>query len=233
MNDPLSDFKVRIALRDHFSGMITERRWNLFREVAQSRTKYLTLVLEDIFQSHNASAVLRSCDCFGIQDVHLIENQYTYEVNPEVAMGSSQWLTLKRFSGSGSNTAACIEHLKSRGYRIVTTLPSGDATPIHEFDVTAGRFALLFGTEKEGLSEEAIRLADEHVKIPMHGFTESFNISVSAALCMFHFTERIRKEIDGWHLNENEVVDVHLDWFRNTVREARLIEERFLSAYHS
>lgn len=211
----------------YYSTMITPRRWELFKEVIQHRTRYMTVVIEDVFQSHNASAVMRTCDCFGVQDVHVIENRYRYEVNPEIALGSSQWLTLHHYSEGKFNTENCVDALKSEGYRIVSTTPQPGTKPLHDFDVKAGKFALLFGTEKEGLSDDALSLADEHIRIPIYGFTESYNISVSAALCLFHLTAEVRSHISAWQLSEEERVDVILEWFRNTIRDASLIEKRF------
>lgn len=211
----------------YFSGMITPRRWALFNEIVMQRTRYLTVVIEDIFQSHNASAVMRTCDCFGVQDVHVIENRYRYEVNPEIALGSSQWLTVKHYNEEETNTGNCIRTLRSLGYRIISTTPKPETRSLLDFDVTAGKFALLFGTEKEGLSEEARELSDEHIRIPIYGFTESYNISVSAALCLFHLTGAIRKNVSHWQLTDEERLDVMLEWFRNTVKNADLIEKRY------
>jgi len=202
------------------------------KKVLSDRTRYITVVLENIYQPHNASAVLRSCDCFGVHEVHIIENSYAYEVNPQVALGSVQWLNLHRYNTAENNSASCINDLKQDGYRIVAATPHAEALPIHDFDVKKGKFALLFGTEREGLSTEALSLADDFIRIPMYGFTESLNISVSVSLCLFHFTGRIRKENTRWQLNEEEKLDVHLHWLRNTVRNSTLLEHKFYSMYH-
>jgi tRNA (guanosine-2'-O-)-methyltransferase len=227
MNEGNAEIELKRELRDYFAGFITERRFALFNEVVHNRTRYMSLILEDIYQSHNASAVLRSCDCFGIQDVHIIENKNLYEVNPDVALGSAQWLTLKKYNGLDDNTYACINLLKEQGFRIIATTPRTDAPSLDEFDTRAGKFALMFGTEKEGLSDTAFKLADEFVRIPMYGFTESFNISVSAALCLFHFTSAIRRDEIEWRLGEEEILDIQIEWFRNTLKECEVIEKMF------
>jgi tRNA (guanosine-2'-O-)-methyltransferase len=227
MNSMEMDLQTKERLRDYFSGFVTERRSSLLNQVVRNRTRYVSLILEDIYQSHNASAVLRSCDCFGIQDVHIIENKNLYEVNPDVALGSAQWLTLNKYNGVEDNTTECIRSLKSKGYRIVATTPRTDAPLLEDFDVTAGKFALMFGTELNGLTDTAFNLADEFVRIPMYGFTESFNISVSAALCLFHFTSAIRRQGVSWELEEEELLDVQIGWFRNTIKESSMIEKMF------
>lgn len=233
MNDKISSYEYKNKLCAFYTCMKLEQRNELMLRVLRERTRYITVVLENIYQPHNASAVLRSCDCFGIQDVHIIENTYQYEFNPHVSLGAAQWLNLFRYNSLENNTPACIEELKTNGYRIVATTPSSIAVPIPDFDVSKGKFALLFGTEKFGLTPEAIGLADESIRIPMYGFTESFNISVSVSLCLFHFTERIRSEKIKWNLSEEEQVDVLLQWFRNTTTNSDLIERKFQQDYYS
>ena len=225
------DWEYKKGLFNLFRGLKLEKRNELMDRVLSDRTRYATVVLENIYQPHNASAVLRSCDCFGIQDVHIIENSYQYELNPHVSLGAAQWLNLHRYGDLENNTADCIHSLKKAGYRIVATTPESNAVSIHDFDVTKGKFALLFGTEKFGLTPEAFDMADEYIRIPMYGFTESFNISVSVSLCLFHFTEKIRTEKVDWQLTENEQIDIYLQWYRNTVTNSEMIERKYQAEY--
>ena len=227
------DLEYKNRLCGFFRSMKLEKRNALMDRVLNDRTRYVTVGLENIYQPHNASAVLRSCDCFGVQDVHIIENSYQYELNPHVSLGAAQWLNLYRYNTQDNNTAECINNLKKEGYRIVATTPDPKAVSIHDFDVTKGKFALLFGTEKFGLTPEACALSDEFIRIPMYGFTESFNISVSVSLCLFHFTERIRSEKAPWQLSPEEQTDIYLDWFRNTTTNSERIERKFEAEYFS
>lgn len=217
----------KILLLNHLLGFVTDKRKKKFEEVIRYRTRYLTIALENIFQPHNASAVLRTCDCFGIQDVHIIENNNKYEVNPDVALGSSKWLNLYRYNSLENNTGACLMHLKERGYRIVATSPHNEEIMINDLPLDQ-KTALVFGTEMHGLSETALAMSDAFVKIPMYGFTESFNISVSAALCLYHLSEKMRKMSYPWHLKPEEETEIKLHWTRQTVRNSQLIEKRFL-----
>jgi len=221
------------SLCGFFRNLKLENRNKLMDDVLSDRTRYITVVLENIYQPHNTSAVLRSCDCFGVQDVHIIENSYGYELNPHVSLGAAQWLNLHRHNIQDNNTKECIQGLKDQGYRIIATTPDPKAVPIHDFDVTKGKFALLFGTEKFGLTTDAIEMADEYIRIPMYGFTESFNISVSVSLCLFHFTERIRVENADWRLSEEEKTDIYLQWYRNTITNSEMIERKFYNEYFS
>lgn len=222
---PLRDKR---KLLDHLETMITENRKEKFSEILRNRTRHLTIVLEDIFQPHNASAVLRTCDCFGIQDVHIIENRNRYEVNPDVALGSSKWLSIRKYSRTGDNTEECLAGLREKGYRIVATTPhKNDHTP--ETLPVDTPFALVFGTELEGLSDTAISLAGEFVRIPMVGFTESLNISVSAAIFLRALTVRMRNAEINWRLTEEEALDVRLEWVMNTLKRPEAIAAEFLA----
>lgn len=231
MNNIFQSNEYKQQLCTYFRALKLEKRNALMDRILNDRTRYITVVLENIYQPHNASAVLRSCDCFGIQDVHIIENSYQYELNPHVSLGAAQWLNLYRYNTLENNTLAGIQNLKKAGYRIVATTPGNEAKPVNDFDVLKGKFALLFGTEKFGLTTEAASMADEFIKIPMYGFTESFNISVSVSLCLFHFTERIRSENAKWQLSEVEQTDIYLQWFRNTIANSEMIERKFQTEF--
>ena len=216
------------ALIDHFLKCITDERKALFEELIQKRTTYLTVVLENIYQPLNASAVLRSCDCFGIQDVHVIENYNEFKPDREVAMGASNWLTVNRYDKNENNTLDCIQSLKNKGYRIVATSPHNSQTDLINFDLSKGKTALFFGTEVEGLSDVVLENADEHLHIPMYGFTESFNLSVSAAICLYEMRIKMEKENIKWHMTEDEKNQVLLDWLRYSIDRSEIVEEDFL-----
>lgn len=202
---------------------ISEERKSLFLKVIEDRTEHITLVLEDLYQPHNASAVLRSCDCFGIQNVHIIENRNTFSVTRDIAMGSSKWLNIKRYNQpKEDNLTSCISQLKKEGYKIVATTPHTDQM-LPDLDLTQ-KTALLFGTELTGLTDAAIEMADEKVRIPMYGFTESFNISVSAALTLYDVTNNIRQQNISWQLNTDVKNEILLEWLRRTIKDGLKVE---------
>lgn len=216
-------------LIDFLSGHLTPRRLALFNKVLQERTRYLTVVLEDIYQPQNASAVLRSCDCFGIQDVHIIENRNEFTVDREVAMGASKWLNLKKYNQHEHNSLEAIRALKAQNYRIVATCPHSTDQQLHNFDLSKGKAALVFGSELPGISDVIRNEADEFVKIPMYGFTESFNISVSAAIVLHHLTLKLRDNSNiNWGLSEAEKQEIKLEWTRRSLKRADLLEQHFL-----
>ncbi|MEI6434979.1 MAG: RNA methyltransferase [Bacteroidota bacterium] len=205
---------------EYLKNFVTAERYRRFLEVVQNRTRYLTVVLEDIFQPHNASAVLRTCDCFGIQDVHIIENQNKYEVNPDVALGSSKWLNLCKYNGSSDNTPACLTRLKEKGYRIVATTPHKDDYTPENLPLNQ-KTALVFGTELEGLTPAALAIADDYIRIPMCGFTESLNISVSVAILIHTLTCRLRESNIQWRLTAEEIEKIMVAWLHSTITKDR------------
>jgi len=221
------DYETNKRLLEHLISFITDNRKELFMKVIAQRTRHITVVLEDIYQPHNASAVLRTCDLTGIQDVHIIENVNKYEVNPDVAMGSSKWLNLIRYNAHENNTAEAFKQLKQKGYRIVATTPHKNDKSLEDISLDK-KMAFVFGTEMNGLSEEAIQLADEYVRIPMFGFTESYNISVSAALVLYTLTQKLKNSAINWQLDDNERIDILLEWARRSINRPELIEAQFL-----
>ena len=206
-------------LINYLEQFITQKRLNLFHQILNQRTRYITVVLEDIYQSQNASAVLRTADCFGIQDIHIIENKNEYQINPDVALGSYKWLNLVKYNNQKHNTLEAISDLKKQGYRIVATTPHTKDVNLEDFDVTRGKAALFFGTELNGLSDIMIDNADEYIKIPMVGFTESFNISVSVAIILHHLTSSLRKSEVDWQLSDNEKEKILLEWLKKTIKK--------------
>lgn len=216
-------------LINYLCTFISEKRKIRFDEVIAQRTNHLRIVLENVYQGHNASAVLRSCESFGIQHVHFIENRNHLKISDDVAMGSSNWLTIHRHNSTKNNTVEAIQHLKSIGYRIVATSPHKNDFTIDKLPVDK-KLALVFGTEIDGISQDVFDHADEFVNIPMYGFTESFNVSVCAALCLYELTTRIRKDVKNYLLSEDEKTEVYFDWLKNSVDKSSALIENYLKA---
>lgn len=217
---------------NYLTRFMTDDRDQLFKRVIEERTRKISVVIEDVYQPHNASAVLRSCDCFGVQDVHIIENQNTWEVSEGVSLGAYKWLDVHRYNEQENNTLACLKHLKNQGYRIVATTPhQNDFAP--ETLPLDGKIALVFGAEVRGISDLVREEADAYLRLPMYGFTESFNISVAAALSLYALTERMRNEANDWKLNETEKDHVLLQWAKRSIRDGEVILQRYLDAHEN
>ncbi len=205
---------------------LEERRQQLW-EVATQRTRYITVVLENIYQTQNASAVLRSCDCFGVQDVHIIENSNQFNVNPQVVKGATKWLNIHRYNEQTNNSRTAIKRLKSEGYRIVATTPHRNDVNLNDFDISKGKTAFVFGNEKKGISDIVIEEADEFMKIPMYGFSESLNLSVCAAITIQHFTNTLKQSDMNWQLSELETQYLYLDWLKKSIKKSDLLIDEF------
>lgn len=202
--------------------LLTPERKALFDKVLQQRTNHFTVVTEDVYQLHNTSAVIRSCDVFGIQNVHVIEEQKTKKIDREIAMGAQKWVTLNRHN----NSLNCIDQLKKEGYQIVATSPNEEAVELSDFDIKKPS-ALFLGTEKDGLSQEVLNNADTCIKIPMVGFTESLNISVSAAIILQDLTSRLRKSKISWELSDYDKNEVKFEWLRKSFKNFDQLVKRF------
>lgn len=212
----------------YLSEFITPERLDLFERTLDQRTRYLTIALEDIYQPQNASAVLRTVDCFGLQDAYIIENNNQFEVDREVAMGATKWLNIKKFNKKENNSSDAIKHLRKKGYRIVATTPHEGDTNLEDYELEKGKTALFFGTELTGISDIVKNEADEFLKIPMYGFTESFNISVSAAIILHHLTHQLRFHTSlDWRLTQQERDEIKLGWLRRTIKSSALIEAQY------
>lgn len=209
---------------------ITAHKKSAIERVLAQRTRFFTVVLEDIFKPHNASAVLRTCDCFGIQDIHLIEKTDTYKVNPFVTRGAAQWVDLhKYYTPEGSAVDDCFGRLRSEGYVIYGTSPAPDSMSIHDLPLIPNqKVALVFGNEHEGISEEVKSKVDGLVHIPMRGFTESFNISVSASIFLYELMKRANEmEIPDFQLSDQERDELRLRWYKDIVPHADIHERHF------
>lgn len=212
-------------LLDYLLNLISPERKALFLDLVEKRTKKITVVLEDIFQSHNAAAVLRSCDCFGIQDVHIIENRNPFKPKRDVEQGSSKWLNISRYGDKKQNSEDCLKLLKSKGFAIASTTPHTEMT-VDELPPDRP-VALVFGTEMRGVSEVAFGLSDYRVRIPMYGFTESFNISVAAAVSLHSLRSKFLRDDLDLSLSESEKIEVLLTWCRNTIDRGEKVIEDF------
>ncbi len=213
-------------LLNYFEGFLTDNRKSLFKKVLEKRTRHFAVVLEDIFQPHNASAVIRTADIFGVQDVHAIENKYTNKVSRHVAKGSQKWITSKRYKSDGNNTKICLDNLRENGYQIIATSPHNDSCLLQDFDVLK-KSAFVFGVEAEGVSEYVKEQADGFLKIPMVGFTESLNISVAAAIILQELTTKLRESDINWQLSPEEKDNLYYEWVKKTIKNVNDIEKHY------
>jgi len=218
---------INTKLLTYLEGFVTDKRKNLFRNILQDRTRHFTVVLEDIYQQHNASAVIRSCDIFGIQDIHVIENKYKSKVSKNIAKGSQKWLSFHNYKEDTNNTLECLNTLTSTVHHIIATSPHNNSSILHDFDISK-KSAFVFGVEKTGVSDLVINNADGILKIPMVGFTESLNISVAAAIILENLTFKLRNSSVDWALTNEEQKILYASWIEKTIKNVDEIKERFI-----
>jgi tRNA (guanosine-2'-O-)-methyltransferase len=224
------DDALKLKVIEYLSEFVTDSRKSRIDSVLASRTRYVTVVLEDICNTHNASAVVRSCECFGVQDIHIIENENEYSINPCVTQGSAEWIDVARYNKVGArNSEACLDKLKVRGYCLVATTLEGHDCILEELPIDRP-LAIMFGNEENGLSDHALKMADHRMIIPMYGFTQSLNISVSAALTLHHLIPKVHNSDIDWHLSDSEILDLKYRWIKRIVRRGALLEKRFLDS---
>jgi tRNA (guanosine-2'-O-)-methyltransferase len=216
---------------NHLSQFVSEHKKQGIDKVLGHRTRHVTVVLEDIYQSQNASAVIRTCECMGLQDVHIVENTAKYQLNVRVLKGSHKWMNLERYRTRGiNNTEVCFDTLRANGYRILVADPAEDGISIHDVEISEARLALVFGNELSGISSYALQQADQKIRIPMFGFTESLNISVSVAICLNSLITKMSALPGHFGLTEQEKNVLKLHWYRKIVKRSDLIEREFLRA---
>lgn len=220
---PSSDIQKLIH---YLENVVTEERKEIFKKVLKNRTRHFTVVLEDLFQKHNTSAITRSCEVFGVQDIHIIENKYKTYVSNQVGKGSQKWMTFHRYNTKEHNTQDCIDAIKAKGYQLIATTPHEGAKFVGDFDITK-KAAFVFGVEKEGVSDMMLEQADGHLKVPMYGFTESLNVSVAAAIVLQDVSTRLRKSDLSWELTAEETSQIYLSWLQKSIKSIDTIMERY------
>ncbi|MBT8303621.1 MAG: RNA methyltransferase [Bacteroidia bacterium] len=212
------------GLLNYLETFLTENRKLRFEEVLSKRTKHFTVAVEDVYQLHNTSAVIRSCDVFGIQEIHVVEERNVKKIDREIAMGAQKWVDIHRHH----RIQDCLKAVKSSGYKVIATTPHEGNVELDDFDINE-KACFFFGNEAEGLSDLILKEADEYLRIPMVGFTESLNISVSAAIILQYVTSKLRKSDLDWQLTENEKIEKKLDWIKKTIKSYDKIVENYRS----
>ena len=221
-----------LAFMEYLGRFVTSERQGKIDAVLEQRTRYITVVAEDFHDAHNASAILRTCEGLGIQDLHIVENFNTFKAGRGAASGSEKWVTVHRYNQDAEdNTLICLNKLRSQGYQLVATNPHAQALPPEAIPLQR-KLAILFGSERYGVSKRAQDAADLQLKIPMVGFIESLNVSVSVALCLYTLSQRLRQLDVAWHLSNREKQDLRLEWMRRSARHSDRLERYFLAQHN-
>ena len=207
---------------EYLKSFLLESRIETLNQALDMRTDYITVLTENMFHAQNASAIVRHCEAFGVQNIHTIEELCPFLPTLNIALGTDKWIGLHRHA----TTTEALSSLRSEGYRIIATTPHHKSCTPETFDVTKGKFALVFGTEKTGVSEEVMAAADEFLQIPMCGMVDSLNVSASAAILIYMLSQRMRLECKDWQLDEELRTRTLYEWYRYAVRDSEALLER-------
>lgn len=218
-NRDVAWYRERIAL---LSGFMLPARYDVLRRTVAMRTRYMTILAENTFHPQNAAALIRHCEAFGLQQMHTVETFCRFNPSAAIVRGTDRWVDIRRHG----STAEALAALRAEGYRIVATTPHREDTTPESFDVGRGRFALVFGTEHAGISEEVLAAADEFLRIPMCGMVESLNVSASAAILIYMLSERMRRQVEGWNMTAAEQAATLYGWMCRSVKDSEKILKR-------
>ena len=218
-----------IILQEALEAFITPNKLRLIEQALANRTRHLVVALENIHKPHNASAVLRTIECLGIQEYFIVESQKQYSVSPHVAKGAAKWVDIHRFNvQKGDDTQSCINTLRRQGYKIASTSPRPDGVALEQVPIEE-KLAVFFGNELHGLSTTVMEEADVHIHVPMWGFTESYNLSVSASIIFYQLLSRLRNSNVPWQLTPEEKAALRVQWYRKIVARSEVIEKQVLN----
>ena len=218
-NLSLEELQERI---EYLSSFLLESRIDTLTRALDMRTEYITVMTENMFHAQNASAIVRHCEAFGVQNIHTVEELCPFLPTLNIALGTERWIDINRHA----TTADAVKALREQGYRIIATTPHHRSCTPETFDVNKGKFALVFGTEKTGVSEDILKEADEYLQIPMCGMVDSLNVSASAAILIYMLSQRMRLECDDWHLSDEKRTRTLYEWYRYAVRDSEALLER-------
>ncbi|GAB3337408.1 RNA methyltransferase [Marivirga atlantica] len=223
--------KLNNFLIKKYAEFISDRRKEFIDEVLQNRTEHLTIVVEDLIDPHNINAIFRTGECFGVQHFHIIDNIQKFHIGRGVSKGATKWIDIHRYDQADiNNSKEAIEKLKLKGYQILATSPDENAVSFKSVDISQPT-ALIFGNERDGISQTVKDEADQLIKIPMFGFTESFNVSVAAGILIQEFTTKIRKEVSDWGLSESQINDYKLQWYKKSMARPDYYHDYFVKAF--
>ncbi len=209
--------------------LLTRERTMRLGTVASMRTRWITIVLDDLYHPHNLSAIIRSAEAFGIQDIHVIQVTNFFKPSPGISLGAQQWINIIRHG----SIEDCVSHLRDKEYLILGADPPHDgraddegALAIEDLPLN-NKVALAFGRERDGLHSELRDSCDRLFHIPMVGFTDSFNVSVSVGICLYELRKRLGKlEPEIWTMSRAEQMDLIDDWAVKSVRNGqRVLDE--------
>ncbi|MBL1142040.1 MAG: RNA methyltransferase [Proteobacteria bacterium] len=215
----------RSNLISRLSDIINDDRVERLQEVLNQRTRYLTIVLDDIYQPQNSSAIMRTSECIGIQTINIIEDRNEHKTNRDVVKGSSKWIDLNLYECEDGRIE-CIKNLKQQNYKIAAMTLNQESIPLEELPVNE-KLALCFGSEDTGLHRAQEHKADYKVQIPITGFTQSYNVSVSAGISLYYLINKIKETNQNWQLTKDEKEKLLIEWLSKSTPTGRILLDKY------
>ncbi|MBT3476226.1 RNA methyltransferase [bacterium] len=200
--------------------LLTSGRKKRIDEVLSKRTKGICVLLEDIYQGHNISAVLRTCDNLGIQNIYIIQDSNKITLSKGISLGSEKWVTME-IKTKNLSKKEYIKSLKKLGFKIIATVPpsKNKSISLEKFKIKK-KMIVAFGNEEKGLSKDILEESDSLISISMDGFNESYNISVSCAIVMNQLISEAKKSNKLTYLSNNERKKLRFDWYLKSLKNS-------------
>ncbi len=208
---------------EYLKQFLTDERFSKIEFYAQESSDFVLPVMEDIFQFRNAAAIVRSVEACGFHKIVAMESENEFNPNLRVTKGAETWVEVEKMP----HQLESLKKIKERGYKILAVSPEKNAIMLPDYDLKEP-VALVFGTEKEGVTEEILDFADETVAIPMYGFTKSFNVSVAAAICFYDLKQKLVKSDFEYKLSNEKLWNLKVRWAKNSIKSGEEILQKFL-----
>lgn len=229
--DLLFDFQKKFDpdLQAYVESFMMPARMESLKKTLENRTRRITLVAESLLDEHNIHALIRSSECFGLQDFHNIPyKNVNLKKNRSVNRGAFQWSHIYDYSEFENSTLACIAQLRTMNYKVYAASSSQSYSYTPQTIPLDEPIAILLGNEKRGVTEEALSLCDGTIHIPMYGFTESFNVSVAGSLLLSPVVERLRQSVIDWSISDEEKRDLYFEWIWNSIKYPNVLYKEWL-----
>ncbi|MBW8359657.1 MAG: RNA methyltransferase [Weeksellaceae bacterium] len=213
---------------NYLKRFLTDERLTKIERYAAESSGYALPVMEDIFQFRNAAAIVRSVEACGFHKIVAMESENEFNPYLKVTKGAETWVEVEKMPHSLES----LQEIKNRGYKILAVSPENNATMLPDYDLKEP-VALVFGTEKEGVTDEILDFADETLAVPMYGFTESFNVSVAAAICFYELRQKLIKSGIEYKLTGDKLWELKVRWARNSIPRGEQVLEHYLREMNS
>lgn len=211
------------SIYEYLQQFLTSERLQKIEYFSAQSSDYVLPIMEDVYQFRNAAAIVRSAEACGFHKIVALEKINVFEPNLEVTKGADTWVEVEKLPAKIDS----LKEIKNRGYKIVAVSPEKEATPLPEFQINEP-VALTFGTEWEGVTEEILDFADETLAIPMYGFTQSFNVSVAAAICFYELKQKLIQQKIPHFLDDEKSLRMKIRWAVNSIRSGSQILNQYL-----